>query len=336
MVVDLVLLLSAAASDSLVKFIVLSSNSPAAYCAGGDIKALTADPIGYVADFFSVEFNLNFLLSRIDKPVIALLNGITMGGGVGISVYAHYRVGQQNKFVFAMPESGIGLFTDIGGGWFLPKNSPSIGVANYIGMLGARLDTKDALYAHAITHVATQDEFKKLKDQLCQVSVPNSAYETGKTHQIVKKVLDAVHVADDNGKLSLQRDWIDKTFDAISVEQIIENLKQKSGDQAQDQWGEKTLKDLLSKSPTSIKVTFETIRRGSKGASLQDVLTTDYRLGSRLVKANDFREGVRAVVVEKKNDPKWSPNSIDQVHDDYIRELFDEPLEQEIQFYMLH
>jgi enoyl-CoA hydratase/carnithine racemase len=335
MIVDLVMLLSSATSDSKVKFIVLSSNSPAAYCAGGDIKALTSNVTHYISDFFSVEFNLNLLLSRMDKPVITLLNGITMGGGVGISVYAHYRVALQNKFVFAMPETGIGLFTDVGGGHFLPHNAPSIGIANYIGIMGARLDTKDALFAHAITHVANPENFKKLKEELINLNVKNPAYETRKTHEIIQNLLEKVNIADDHGKLYEQQDWIDATFDAPSVEKIVSNLKAKSGDQAQDQWREKTLRDLQAKSPTSVKVTFETIRRGNKGATLQEILITDYRLGSRLVRAPDFKEGVRAVVVEKKNDPKWTPDSIEKVDDGFVKELFDEPLEEEIQFYKI-
>ncbi|KAL0480926.1 3-hydroxyisobutyryl-CoA hydrolase HIBCH [Acrasis kona] len=325
MVTKLAVLLYAAREDSRVKVVVVSSNSPVAFCAGGDIKALTSDTKGYIQNFFGVEFNVNYILDTFKKPTIALLNGITMGGGVGISIFAHYRVAASDKFVFAMPETSIGLFTDVGSGYFLPNTMP-ISLANYVAITSARFDAKDALLSKVVTHVASRGNFDTLKATLCEFQFSEN------THKDVKTILDQTcdsHGID--GDIFKNLKYIEKAFDAPNVQTIVKNLTDPTQDADQNEWNKKTLEVVRKKCPMSVKVSFEALKRGRQGASLKQVLTDDFRLGSRMVLRPDFIEGVRAVVVNKTNDPKWDPLNIEQVDDEVVLEVF-EPIQEELEF----
>ncbi|XP_069589897.1 3-hydroxyisobutyryl-CoA hydrolase, mitochondrial isoform X3 [Ranitomeya imitator] len=259
-----------------------------AFCAGGDI------------------------VGTCKKPYVALIDGITMGGGVGLSVHGHFRVASE-KTLFAMPETAIGLFPDVGGGYFLPRLPGKIGL--YIALTGFRLKGRDVQKAGIATHFIHSQKIPSLEKDLLTLKSPSK--------EDITDVLDAYHKQskaskddDDPFILAEHLDKINSLFSGNSVEEIIENLKQDESPFALQQ-----LKTLSKMSPTSLKVTFRQLKNGSS-LTLQEVLTMEYRLSQASMRGHDFYEGVRAVLLDKDQNPKWKPEQLKDVTDEYLDSCF--------------
>ncbi|XP_069589896.1 3-hydroxyisobutyryl-CoA hydrolase, mitochondrial isoform X2 [Ranitomeya imitator] len=286
-----------------------------AFCAGGDIVAITeAGKTGgsLAQDFFKEEYILNNAIGTCKKPYVALIDGITMGGGVGLSVHGHFRVASE-KTLFAMPETAIGLFPDVGGGYFLPRLPGKIGL--YIALTGFRLKGRDVQKAGIATHFIHSQKIPSLEKDLLTLKSPSK--------EDITDVLDAYHKQskaskddDDPFILAEHLDKINSLFSGNSVEEIIENLKQDESPFALQQ-----LKTLSKMSPTSLKVTFRQLKNGSS-LTLQEVLTMEYRLSQASMRGHDFYEGVRAVLLDKDQNPKWKPEQLKDVTDEYLDSCF--------------
>nr|WP_207462646.1 enoyl-CoA hydratase/isomerase family protein [Azospirillum sp. SYSU D00513] len=314
------------AADPTVKAVVIRGAGDRAFCAGGDVRALYEAGLaaregrgsgGFTRDFFREEYSLNRRIKTFPKPYIALLDGFTMGGGVGLSVHGGYRIVTE-KTVFSMPETGIGLFPDVGGTFFLPRCPGRIG--EYLGLTGARLKAADALYAGVGTHHVPGAELEGLLEDL------SSAGWDGDAHAVAEAVIARHAAPAGDPPLGLQRAAIDRCFAGDRVEDILAALGAEGTD-----WATKTAADLRTLSPTSLKVTLEQVRRGRE-LSFDEAMALEYRLTQAILARPDFYEGIRAVLIDKDRNPKWSPASLEAVGEAEIAALFDPPQRPELVF----
>lgn len=281
--------LAAWAGDPGVAAVVIEGAGDKAFCAGGDIRALyeacKAGDMAYVAAFYRDEYRLNRRIKTFPKPYVALLDGIVMGGGVGVSVHGRYRVATE-RTLFAMPETGIGFFPDVGGAFFLPRCPGRTGM--YLGLTGARLKAADALHVGVATHYVPSDRLDDLRTALAQGGD-------------VAAILDRFHVDPGAAPLADRRAVIDDCFGRGSVAAILEAL-----DAHPDPWARDTARTIRAKSPTATLVAFEQIRRGG-GLDFDACMRMEFRLSQAVAPAHDFIEGIRAVIVDKDNQPAWQP-----------------------------
>ena len=291
--------------DPAVTLILLDHSGERGFCAGGDIRMLAESGVAdgvQARRFFFTEYRLNELLHRYPKPVVAIMDGVTMGGGVGLSMPARYRVATE-RTTFAMPETGIGLFPDVGGGWYLPRLPGAAGL--WLALTGARLKAADCLALGIATHVVTSAATNALKAAI--VAEP---------HRIEALLSD--HAATDaEAPIQAQREAIDRLFAGETVEAIFAALAADGGD-----WAAGQLKSLKTKSPQTMKVAHRQLRLGAAMASFADNMAMEYRIGARVVARHDFIEGVRAVIVDKDNAPRWSPETIEGVSNTMLDEIF--------------
>lgn len=282
------------AADAAVRVIVIQGAGERAFCAGGDVRALYDAGLSggdLPAVFYRREYALNHRIHGLEKPYVALLDGITMGGGVGVSVHGSHRVATE-RTLFAMPETGIGLFPDVGGSYFLPRLPGAIGM--YLALTGARLAAADCLYAGIATHCVAGARLDELRHALTRDGD-------------VDRALGGLHWDPGAAPLAAHRDAIDRCFAAASVAEIIAALEAERTD-----WAAQQLKILGGKSPTSLKVTVRQLRAGA-GIGFAEALRMEYRLTQACMAGHDFYEGVRAAVIDKDRRPKWRPARLDQV-----------------------
>jgi enoyl-CoA hydratase len=283
------------------------------FCAGGDIRFLAesgaSDGKG-AREFFYIEYQLNHLLFTYPKPVVALIDGVTMGGGVGISMPARFRIATENT-TYAMPETGIGLFPDVGGGWYLPRKLGQIGM--WLALTGARIKAADCLIAGVATHYMPTEILGPARAQIA------GAAQTHEPDRALASGLDAL--AESAGKAkeltpeNIER--INRTFAGESVEAIVGALEADGSD-----WTKAQLATLNTKSPQTLKVAFRQLREGARMASFADEMRQEYRIGARVVQRPDFLEGVRALIVDKDNKPVWNPQALAGVTDAMLDEIF--------------
>ncbi|XP_014162294.1 3-hydroxyisobutyryl-CoA hydrolase, mitochondrial [Geospiza fortis] len=293
--------------------IIIKGTGGKAFCAGGDIRALTeAGKVGdkLIQDFFVGEYRLNNAVGTCKKPYVALIDGITMGGGVGVSVHGHFRVATE-KTVFAMPETAIGLFPDVGGGYFLPRLSGKIGY--YLALTGCRLKGRDVLKAGIATHFVESEKLPALEKDLIALKSPSK--------EKIADLLNSYHMKctiDQEKEFALDEhmEKINSLFSANSMEEIVKKLKQDGSPFAMKQ-----LETINKMSPTSLKLTFRQLREGAS-MSLQEVLRMEYRLSQACMKGHDFYEGVRAVLIDKDQSPKWKPAALEEVSDEFVDSCF--------------
>ena len=298
-------------SDDEVAAVLVKGTGDRAFCAGGDVRAIwesARDGSDLRAAFFAAEYRLNRRIFHFPKPYIALIDGITMGGGVGISLHGSHRVATENT-LFAMPETGIGLFPDVGASFALPRLPGGLGL--YLGLTGARLKAADCLYSGVATNYVEQAQLQDLEDTFV-------ALEWSDIGEVDAERVIGLY-RDDPGPAPLleHREVIDRCFVGNSIEEILGNLQAESGD-----WAEQTLERLMKHSPTSLKVAFQAIRRGGSMA-FDDVMTMEYRLSQACTGAHDFSEGVRAVVIDKDNRPLWAPGSLNEIKDEDVDAYFE-------------
>mmetsp|Transcript_12194 Transcript_12194/g.23314 ORF Transcript_12194/g.23314 Transcript_12194/m.23314 type:complete len:390 (+) Transcript_12194:42-1211(+) len=310
-------------NEGAIKFVAFSSMGERAFCAGGDIHALATQP-GFAEVFFREEYHMNFEIATYPKPVVSLLKGIVMGGGVGISVHGTYRIVTE-KTVFAMPETGIGLFPDVGGTHFLPNVCPGA-VGMFLALTGTRLKGGDIVAAGIGTHLVPVASLAQLQHALTHQRQPAAACNLQDIISLFSASSKSNASESANPKpsatlpLQTQRPLIDKCFSLHTVPAIVRALQNcaKGEEEAEQRWAEGVLATLNKKSPTSVQLTFEALRRNGK-IPLPAALNIEYRLGVRIVnrgKAGDFYEGVRATVIDKKSTPHWNlPPSTAEVED---------------------
>jgi len=275
------------------------------FCAGGDIALIARSAKSDCTEaehFFFVEYRMNHLLFVYEKPVAAFIDGITMGGGVGISLPCRYRVATE-RTVFAMPETGIGLFPDVGGGWYLPRLPGRVGA--WLATTGARIDGADCKAIGIATHYAASERLEDIKAKI--IADPAA----------IAAILDAADETPPPSKLEAQREDIDRLFASSRLEDIIAALETDGSE-----WAQKQLSVLAAKSPQTVKVALRQLSMGATFENFADNMRMEYRLACHVIRRPDFIEGVRAVIFDKDNAPKWDPATPDAVTDDLLDSLF--------------
>lgn len=291
--------------DPAVVSILIDHAGERGFCAGGDIRMIAQSGAGDAVEaraFFHTEYRLNHLLFSYPRPVTALVDGIVMGGGVGISEPARVRVATE-RTTYAMPETGIGLFPDVGGGWFLPRLPGETGT--WIALTGVRLKAADTVALGIHTHFVPSDRIPALKAAL--------ADSPGDPTAVAARFAEATATASH----APHREAIDRLFAHDRVEAILDALSADGSD-----WAAAQRDLLLTKSPQSLKVTLRQLREGRSLTDFASNMAMEYRLGGRVVQTHDFQEGVRAVIVDKDNAPRWSPASVEAVDDAGVEALF--------------
>jgi len=284
--------LDAWAQDSEVVAVVIEGAGEKAFCAGGDIKhlqeACKSRDMKYVARFYGDEYHLNRRIKTLPKPYVALIDGIVMGGGVGVSVHGKYRVASE-RTLFAMPETGIGFFPDVGGSYFLPRLPGAIGM--YLGLTGVRLKAADTLHVGVATHYVESASLPALKEALSEA---RDAAE-------VESVLAGFHQEPGPAPIDARRDLIERCFSKPGLDEVLAALAAES-----DPFAAETLASIAAKSPHLVAISFEMIRRGAN-LSFDQCMAMEYRLALEVAPAHDFIEGVRALLIDRDNQPKWNP-----------------------------
>lgn len=300
--------LRAWAKDDAVKAIVIRGAGEKAFCAGGDVVRLYEDGKAgrpYPFLFWNTEYRLNTLIKRFPKPYIALIDGIVMGGGVGVSVHGGFRVATE-RTMFAMPETGIGLFPDVGGAYFLPRLSDSAGM--YLGLTGKRLKGPDCVVLGLAEALVPHDRLAALEAKLASDAVS----DLDEISYIVGQFAEPVKTA----PISADRTAIGRHFGHGSVEAIMESLASDGGE-----WAAEQLKVLKQKSPTAMKISFRQISEGAS-LSFEDCMKMEWRVANRCAVGKDFYEGVRALLIDKDNTPRWSPATLAEVTDADVAAYF--------------
>jgi len=297
-------------NDNSVETVVIEGEGEKAFCAGGDVVQVANAARDDKDDwwrFFFYEYRMNSAIKHFSKPYIALLDGVTMGGGVGISVHGSYRVATE-RTLFAMPETGLGLIPDVGGSYFLPRLPGATGM--YLALTGYRATPADICYLGPATHYVPSERLTDLKARLL---------ETADTIDLAKAGVILDEASEDPGEapLAKHRAGIDKHFSQNSVQSIIESLAADPSD-----WAQKTHGELLTKSPMSMLLTFAALKRGA-ALDLDACLKMEYRIVHRIMTMdNDFFEGVRAILVDKDKNPRWRPAKLDEVSEADIEAHF--------------
>lgn len=282
-------------------------------CAGGDIRALydavKAGDTESPAVFWREEYKLNALIARYPKPYVAFMDGVVMGGGVGISAHGSHRIVTE-KTMIAMPETSIGFFPDVGGTYLLAKSPGELGT--HVALTSGRLNAADAILTGLADTQIASSSWPALVAELTQVK---SANEVGRT---VAGII-AKHVsAAEPSKLAADRAWIDRCYRPDSVEAIIAALQA-----APEPEANKAAATILKNSPTALKVTLRALRADRAEASLEPCLDEEYRMALRLAFGPDFAEGIRAAVVDKDRKPKWHPATLAEVGQVDIDHVFE-------------
>jgi enoyl-CoA hydratase len=291
--------------DPAVDAVLIDHAEGRGFCAGGDVVALArsgANDGTEAAAFFHAEYRLNHLLFTYPKPTIAVMDGITMGGGVGIALPCQVRVATENTRL-AMPETGIGLFPDVGGGWYLSRLEGRVG--QFMALTGARLDGAECRYLGLATHYVPQAALPDLVERLAAAPA-RAAGAAGNFAGVPPTARIEQNMTD-----------IARLFAPDTLEEVIAGLEAEDSD-----WARSELATLRSKSPLSCKVSLRLLREGTERATFEDEMRAEYALACRVVQTHDFVEGVRALLIDKDNSPNWKPAVPEAVLDETVDQLF--------------
>ena len=289
-----------------VYIVVLNSNSPKAFSAGGDVRALVktaAENQELAAEYFAGEYYLNWLLDCFSKPTVSLIDGLCMGSGAGLTCYNTHRVAGEN-YKFAMPETAIGLFPDVGVSYVLARLPWPLGL--YLGLLGRTIERADAHWLGIATHCIPAEAFPAIMSGLGNADP-------------VDDMLDGLHQPQPAGPLQRDAAMIEDLFSGGSLAEIIKTLESAKG--ANAEFAKATLADLRKRSPISLAITDEHIRR-CRTLDLRETLIQDYRLAIRCLAASDFAEGVRAALIDKDGTPRWQHQRIEDVMPNEVTSYF--------------
>lgn len=305
--------LDAWADDPAITRVVIRANGGKAFSAGGDIRALyDLGETGHydkALQFWRDEYPLNAVIKNYRKPYVALIDGIVMGGGVGISVHGSHRVAG-DKFSFAMPEVSIGFFPDVGATWFLPRMPGEIGT--FCALTGQRFGAADSLAAGIATHRIPSARFADLLDGLTG---------TVSVDALLAAFAEPAGGGEGDGPVFAQRGAIDWLFAGDSVEAILDALDREAAGGDNADWAASTAALMRTKSPLSLKLALAQVRRGGT-FDFATCMRTEMRIVSRVIRGHDFYEGVRAVIVDKDNAPRWQPAQLALIGDSEVERHF--------------
>jgi enoyl-CoA hydratase len=323
--------------DEAVSRVVVTAAGGRAFSAGGDLRAIyeagRAGRQQESLDFWREEYALNAAIRHYPKPYVTLIDGIVMGGGVGVSVHGSHRIAG-DRFEFAMPEVGIGFFPDVGATWFLPRLPGETGT--YCALTGARLKAAQAVPAGIATHRVPSARFGELAEALCSAA-PVDAVLSGFASSAMSEPRESGKEAPppkNEGAVTAHRGAIDRIFAAESVEEILTGLDADAagtgGDASRSagNWAGEVAATIRAKAPLSLKIALAQMRRGRLW-SFAECMRAEFRIVSRVVYGHDFYEGIRAVIIDKDNRPRWVPETLAEVTADVVENHF-APLESEL------
>ncbi|WP_426413722.1 enoyl-CoA hydratase/isomerase family protein [Bradyrhizobium ganzhouense] len=288
-------------TDPEVALIILEGAGERGLCAGGDIRGLwesSREGGDLGARFWRQEYVMNARIAKYPKPYVAFMDGLVMGGGVGLSGHASHRI-VTDRTKLAMPEAGLGFFPDVGGTWLLSRSPGEIGT--YFGLTGQTMNGPDAIHAKFADAVVPAAKWPELREALTKV-------RTGVTATEVSKLINSFATGDAAGPVAAKERMIDALFGFDRMEDIVAALKRDGSEFALA-----TLKTLNEKSPRGMVVTLKLLRLARRASSLEECLVREYRAALEVFRSDDFREGVRAAVIDKDRNPTWSPPRIEDV-----------------------
>jgi enoyl-CoA hydratase len=291
--------------DIAVEAVMIDHLQGRGFCAGGDVRMLAESGSRDGADaraFFFIEYRLNHLLFTYVKPTVAFMDGITMGGGVGISQPCRYRVATENTR-FAMPETAIGLFPDVGGGWYLSRLPGRVG--HFLALTGARLEGAECHHLGLATHYIPSEALAGVKARIAE-----------QPHQI-EAILNEASVTPPPARIAVNIGRINEIFASDRLEEVIAALEADGSE-----WAETELVTLRCKSPQACKVSLRLLADGAKMQDFADEMRQEYAVAAHVVQRHDFVEGVRSVLIDKDNQPRWDPDSPERVTDHMIDKIF--------------
>ena len=293
-------------ADPAIETVLIDHAEGRGFCAGGDVALVRRSALedGGAAGraFFFAEYRLNHLLLTYPKPVVAFMDGVTMGGGVGISQPAKYRVATENT-LFAMPEGAIGLFPDVGAGWYLPRLKGRTGAC--MALTGARLDGAECLWAGLATHYLPSERLAEAKARIAKAPGEIAA------------ILGELSAGPPAARIAGNAEKIDRLFASDTLEQIVTALQAEPSE-----WAAKELKAVTGKCPTTAKVALREFVEGARRSDFADEMRAEYRLAARMMLRPDFAEGVRAVLIDKDNAARWNPPTPEGVTPEMLDEIF--------------
>jgi enoyl-CoA hydratase len=305
----IVQLFAAWAHDPQVYAALIVSATDRAFCAGGDVREMVEAgrrSQDEIRRMLAAEYALNWQLDCFTKPTVSLIDGVVMGSGVGITLYGTHRVAGE-RYRFAMPETGIGLFPDVGVAWTFARLPDEVGM--YLALTGRSIGRADAYQLGLVTHCLPARQFAEVRSAVADADP-------------VDPLLDERHVDPGAGELDALRPAIARWFGQDSVEAIFAALEGERG--AERVWAEGVLRELRQRSPTSLKVAHHHVRL-ARGLDLSGVLARDYRLACRIMQGHDFYEGVRAALIARDHTPAWKPAHLHEVSAEAVERYF-EPL----------
>ncbi|KAK0635218.1 ClpP/crotonase-like domain-containing protein [Bombardia bombarda] len=310
--------------SDMANVIIMKGAGEKAFCAGGDVAALALwnkegeEGQRRSAEYFALEYKLDHLIATYNKPYVAFMDGITMGGGVGLSIHAPFRIATE-RTVFAMPETTIGFFPDVGASFFLPRMAGSVGT--YLALTSARLTGPNVFYSGVATHYLHSTSLQSLESRLAELRF--------KDYDNMEKRLATINATIEEYCTGLPHDQpmlisgelrkaIDRCFRHNDITEIIQALRAEEG--ATKSWAEETIHTLYQRSPTAVNVALRQMRIGGSW-SIANTFIREHQIADKFMKSHDFTEGVTALLIEKRA-PKWEPESLDAVGMDNIAEPF--------------
>ena len=296
--------------DNSIHAVIIMSTSHV-FCAGGDIHAVYSSKgqLEKQLSVFKQEYHLNNYINKYPKPYIAWMNGITFGGGVGISLHGSHPIGTEN-FIFYMPETKIGFFPDVGSSYLF--NRCPLNFANYLGLTGTRLNAQEAHDLNILPYVTNHENLPKFLNLLLEEDLSHDA------HARVTACFNSLRIESNPIMQAQVYNYVNECFQHTSMEEIIKALQCHH-----TPWSEHTYKTLLGCSPTSLKVTIKQLMR-SKNKTLAECLQADLSLIPHFLDGHDFYEGIHKALIDRKNKPNWQPSNINQVNGEMIENYFRE------------
>ena len=291
--------------DAAVRAVLIDHLEGRGFCAGGDVRMLAdsgASDGSEARAFFFIEYRLNHLLFTFRKPTIAFMDGITMGGGVGISQPCRYRIATENTR-FAMPETAIGLFPDVGGGWYLSRLPGRVG--QFLALTGARLDGAECHHLGLATHYLPSASLDGVKARIAQEP------------EQLEAILQDASIQPPPARIAANLDIINRTFASDRLEDVIAALEAEGGE-----WAENELVMVRCKSPQACKVSLRLLSDGAKMHDFADEMRQEYSVAAHVVQRHDFVEGVRSVLIDKDMLPRWNPDKPEGITDHMIDTIF--------------
>lgn len=293
-----------------VHFVLVKSTSKRAFCAGGDLKSVydarKRKDWEFLEELFRQEYSLNYDIKNFSKPYISLIDGIVMGGGLGISIHGSHRVMTQNT-VFAMPETSIGYFPDVGATHFLNQMPGKLGL--YVGLTGNHFLSCDTFHLGVGTHYVSAHKLKRLETELLNLKNPSKSQ--------INQILSRYHTLPEEAPICKHEAEINTLLEATSLQDILGHLAR-----AATPFANTFYHTLQMRSPTSLFVTFEQLKRGKELNHFKDVMNLEFKISQNFVHSHDFIEGIRAAVIDKDRTPCFEPRSLHDVHLDSLGEWF--------------